>query len=237
MMMTPEQCNALKMREAVLLSEWHTRWQEQHSTYQWFNEDGIVDYKRWFALPDGKHILVLLKETNGLQNSLTDFLRHGGSQTYWRTWNNVARWTNLVLNGTYWEFVSRAELDDMVRNIAVVNLKKYAGGARANRKEILSAASKDIDLLKRQIMLYEPDIILTGGWNLVSDFLHDTIFQDTAVWSQPNDVTQLWYYETDKIIPNDKSRKTLVISMPHPNRAAKRWTIELEKVLRETNRV
>lgn len=81
-------------------------------------------------------------------------------------------------------------------------------------------------------MLYEPDIILTGGWGLVSNFLHDTIFQDTAVWNQPNELTQLWYYETNQI---SQDHKTLVVSMPHPNRAAKRWTLELEKVLRVTH--
>lgn len=233
-MMTQEQRDALQAEETALLADWHIRWHEKHANYQWFNEDGIVDYDRWAALPDGKHILVLLKETNGLHGSLTDFLRSGGSPTYWRTWNNATRWANLILNGTYWKFVSRAELDDMVRNIAVVNLKKYAGGSRANRKEVLDEASKDIDLLKRQITLYEPDIILTGGWNLVSDFLHDTIYEDTAVWNRPNETTQLWYYETAQITPN---HKTLVVSMPHPNRAAKRWTLELEKVLRTTNRI
>ena len=229
--MTPEQQNDLQARENALLAEWHIRWHEEHADYQWFNDDGIVDYERWAALPDGKRILVLLKETNGLPGSLTDFLRHGGSSTYWRTWNNVARWVNLILNGTYWEFVSRTELNDMVRNIAVVNLKKYAGGARASRKEVLAEASKDVDLLKEQIELYEPDIILTGGWGLVSDFLHDTIFQDAAVWNRPNAITKLWYYETQIT----QKHKTLVVSMPHPNRAAKQWTLELENVLRETN--
>lgn len=230
-MMTPEQRDALQSAENALMTDWRIRWHEKHANYQWFNADGIVDYERWAALPDGKHILILLKETNGLQGSLTDFLRHGGNQTYWRSWNNVARWANLILNGTYWKFVSRPELNDMIRNIAVVNLKKYAGGARANRKEVFEEALKDADLLKQQIMLYEPDIILTGGWGLVSNFLHDTIFQDTAVWNQPNELTQLWYYETNQISQN---HKTLVVSMPHPNRAAKRWTLELEKVLRVT---
>lgn len=232
--MTLEQRNELLAHEKALLSEWHIRWREKHAGYQWFNDDGIVDYERWASLPDGKHVLVLLKETNGLQGSLSDFLRHGGSPTYWRTWNNVARWANLILNGTYWEFVSRADLNDMVRNIAVVNLKKYAGGARANRKEVLTEATKDVKLLKQQIALYEPDIILTGGWGLVSDFLHDTIFEDATVWNRPNAVTQLWYYETNQIT---QKHPTLVVSMPHPNRAAKQWTLELEKVLHQTNQM
>ena len=35
--------------------------------------------------------------------------------------------------------------------------------------------------------------------------------------------------------PSEK--ETLVVSMPHPNRAAKCWTLELEKILRETGRL
>lgn len=228
-MITQKQLEKLQNEESALLAAWQRRWHEKHAQYQYFNRDGIVDLERWAALPDGKHILILLKETNGLQDSLTDFLRNGGSSTYWRTWNNVARWVNLILNGIYWEFVSKPDLDDMMHNIAVVNLKKYAGGARANRREVAAEAAKDIDLLKQQITLYAPDIILTGGWGLVSDFLHDTIYQDSAAWNPPDSNTALWYYETNKITPE---HKTLVISMPHPNRAAKRWTLELEKVLR-----
>ena len=81
-MMTQEQRDVLQADEAALLADWKVRWYEKHADYQWFNEDGVVDYDRWAALPDGKHILVLLKETNGLHGSLTDFLHSGGSPTY-----------------------------------------------------------------------------------------------------------------------------------------------------------
>lgn len=79
----------------------------------------------------------------------------------------------MILNGTYWKFVPKSSLDDMVRNIAVVNLKKCPGGAIASSKAVRQAARQDADLLKCQIQLYEPDIILTGGWGLVSNILHE----------------------------------------------------------------
>ena len=156
-----------------------------------FNTDGIVDYERWAALPDGKHIVVLLKETNALSGGLVDFLSHGGSKTYYRTWNNVARWANMILNGTYWKFVPKSALDDMVRNIAVINLKKCSGSAHASAKAVRQAARQDANRLKRQIQLYEPDIILTGGWGLVSNILHDEILADDAEWVKPNGQTAL----------------------------------------------
>lgn len=234
MAMTQKQLETLLADEAALFVEWHSRWQEEHPDYPWFNEDGIVDPERWHTLPDGKRILLLLKETNDLHGSLTEFLRQGGSATYGRTWNNVARWAAVILYGEYWDNVPREKLNDIVRNLTIVNLKKYAGGASAKPHEIATEAAKDTDLLRKQITLYAPDIILTGGWGLVSNFLHDTIYQDAAVWHKPDTDTVLWYYKTDQITPQ---HKTLVISMPHPNRAAKRWTMELEKVLHVTKRV
>ena len=145
--------------EAALMTEWRTCWQEKHAEYPYFNEDGIADYELWFTLPDGKHILVVLKETNGLQGSLVEFLRHDGNG---KTWNNVVRWAKMALDGVYLENISQNEFQNIIRSIAVINLKKYAGGTRAN---------------------------------------------------------------------------ALVVSMPHPNRSAKSWTLELEKVLRITGRL
>lgn len=81
-------------------------------------------------------------------------------------------------------------------------------------------------MTSEQIQLYEPDIILTGGWGLVSNILHDEILADDAEWVKPNGQTALWYYTSDSVC---SEKETLVVSMPHPNRAAKCWTLELEK--------
>ena len=92
-------------------------------------------------------------------------------------------------------------------------------------------------MTSEQIQLYEPDIILTGltgGWGLVSNILHDEILADDAEWVKPNGQTALWYYTSCSVC---SEKETLVVSMPHPNRAAKCWTLELEKILRETGRL
>lgn len=224
----------LMLEENRLMQDWERHWQECHSTYPYFNRDGIVNYSQWMQMPVGKHILVILKETDALQGSLAEFLDYGGSDTYYRTWNNVARWVRMILDGTYLDRIDRDVLDRTVREIAAINLKKYAGGTKANSREVKAIALDDLKLLKRQVRLYEPDIILTGGWGLVSDFLHDYILEEPCLWYDPrqrkdqeND-PDLWYFWTHKIC---ESKPTLVISMPHPNRAAKRWTLELKKVL------
>ena len=51
-------------------------------------------------------------------------------------------------------------------------------------------------ITSEQIQLYEPDIILTGGWGLVSNILHDEILADDAEWVKPDEETALWYYKS-----------------------------------------
>ena len=55
--------------EQILMSEWEKRWQERHMEYPHFNRDGIVSYEIWSKMPEGKHILVILKETDALEGS------------------------------------------------------------------------------------------------------------------------------------------------------------------------
>ena len=104
----------------------------------------------------------------------------------------------------------------------------------ANNREVKKIALEDVDLLRRQVRLYQTDIILTGGWGMVSDFLHDHILEEDRAWYDPRKrkdrerEPDLWYFRTDKVC---EGKSTLVISMPHPNRAAKKWTLELQKVL------
>ena len=218
------------------MDQWERHWKARHSSYPYFNRDGIVNDGQWEQIPEGKHILVVLKETNGLEGSLAEFLDHGGNDTYYRTWNQVARWVQMILYGTYLDRVDRETLNRTVQKIAVINLKKYAGGKTAKAREVKAAAMEDLPLLKRQVRLYQPDIILTGGWGLVSNFLHDEILEEGCAWKNPYQETaseenpDLWYFWTRRVWGD---KPTLVVSMPHPNRAAKKWTMELQKLLRK----
>ena len=53
--MTSEQIQQLRRDEAMMMAEWSASFVQPCC----FNTDGIVDYERWAALPDGKHIVVL----------------------------------------------------------------------------------------------------------------------------------------------------------------------------------
>ena len=52
--------------------------------------DGIVNPEKWEKT--STKVMFVLKETNGLDGDLRDFLKAGGKCT---TWNNIARWSAL----------------------------------------------------------------------------------------------------------------------------------------------
>jgi len=80
---------------------------------------------------------------------------------------NLARWSALYDN----PLLSMEEIDASDRKkrvehlcrIAVVNLKKIAGGSTAQPKEIWEYAEKYWDLLEEQFKLYRPNLTIAGG--------------------------------------------------------------------------
>ena len=140
----------------------------------------------------------------------------------------------MILNGTYWEFVPKSFAGRYGAEYRCGKPEKVSG--RCHRKLKSGTAGRpagcgptetsDTALRTRN----HPDRRL----GLVSNILHDEIFADDAEWIRPNEETALWYYKSSLVCTG---KETLVVSMPHPNRAAKCWTLELEKILRETGRL
>lgn len=59
------------------------KWQKARPEYNNFNEDDIINKEYWENMASSKKILFILKETNGLEGSLTSFLKNEGSSTYY----------------------------------------------------------------------------------------------------------------------------------------------------------
>ncbi len=129
--------------------------------------DGVVSFED-YAKSNCK-ILFVLKEVNSDETDwdLREFLRNGGRD---RTWNNICRWVKGIRNidkDYNWKDIvniEEAERKEYLKSIAVLNLKKYTGGkAVANNDEIFEYAVSDSELLKRQVDIYEPDLIILCG--------------------------------------------------------------------------
>jgi hypothetical protein len=204
-------------------NELFNRWKNEMALS--FNADGIINLKIWGKT--SPKIMFVLKETNALKGDLRHFLASGGSDTYYRTWNNVVRWTEVVLCDTYSEHIDDERRTKILSHVCAVNLKKECGGAKSKKSEIQFAARRDSEFIKEQMSLYLPDLVITCGFGLVGDTLRDIIYNEkNSEWK--HDINELYYYKSVEI---NKNKPIYVISMPHPNRASKtKWCEQLREL-------
>lgn len=170
--------------------------------------DGIVDDQ---AYQNAKYrIVYIMKEANGGKGwSLTEFLKEGGRP---QTWNTVARWTEAILNlgtcrelnWTYLEDKNDERRKQYLRCIGVVNLKKTSGTFVSDEQEIFKSALENRDIIKKQIDLYQPNIIICCGTGdaFVKSYFNNISFS----WSRTK--RGIWYIKKD-----DK----VIISFLHPS--------------------
>lgn len=144
--------------------------------------DGVVCWEE-YAKSKCK-ILFILKEVNSDENDwdLRDFLLDGDRSF---TWNNIIRWImgirNLDLNYNWKdiEIISKIERKKYLKTIAAINLKKETGGtAVADNDNIYKCAIEDRELLKNQVDIYEPDLIICCG---TANEFFDSVYKDIDV--------------------------------------------------------
>ena len=187
----------LKQQEKELFARWITK-----RNYKYFISDGISDEKEW---SNQKYkILFVLKEANWENDNadLCEFLLSECSSTYWKTWNNIARWAKALLEkGEYPRYVIKSDKSYWIRKIAFMNLKKAGGDAVAENETIREYATADKAFLKEQIELYEPDIIICCGRGVGknADILHDIVFEKSQVslWQEPLTESRYNYFVAD----------------------------------------
>lgn len=199
-------------KENELFKQWQTA-----KNYKIFAKDGVVNPEQWEL--ESYRILYILKEVNYDKPDfdLRDFLKTGGSPTYWKTWNNIARWTKAILEGgDYLGYVSKDEKTKWLSRIAAMNLKKVGGKAQSNDLEIREYAINDSKEIREQIGLYNPDIIICcgRGTGKNADLLYENVFQvedKLSPWQPPIEEYNYFYVQLD-----DSDKKIPVVSFYHP---------------------
>ncbi|UYZ38010.1 hypothetical protein OD350_10170 [Clostridium beijerinckii] len=200
-------------------NELFKRWQASKN-YKTIAKDGVIDPEHW-KLEQYK-ILYVLKEVNYYEEDfdLREFLKNGGSSTYWKTWNNIARWTKAILEGgDYLRNVSKDEKTKWLSRIAAINLKKVGGKSEADDGEIREYAINDSKELLEQIGLYNPDIIICCGRGngKNADLLYENVFQvegkesKLSTWQPPIEGYNYFYVQLD-----GDEKKIPVVSFYHP---------------------
>ncbi|MCD8343423.1 MAG: hypothetical protein LUC19_03440 [Oscillospiraceae bacterium] len=167
--------------------------------------DGVIDEREYLAAR--YKIAYILKEVNGGEGwDLRDVVRAGNRV---QTWNSIARWTEGILS---WEkdfLWSDMEKDNEARRktqlkkIAVINLKKTSGGYTAENELVHKAAVDNASVIKRQLDLYSPDIIICCGTE--SAFVDSCYADAEPEWKST--ARGVWYF---------MDGERIIISFVHP---------------------
>lgn len=141
----------------------YEEWKITRPEYNLVN-DGILDSGKWAS--SKSKIQFLLKESHGftnIRNKSHDITAGDGNHF----WYNITRWwlsVDMHYSNQHLEFPSNnhlKKLHPLISDIAYVNVKKTIGKSRSTAKDIMIYAKKDKDLLRRQIDLIAPKVVIT----------------------------------------------------------------------------
>ena len=165
------------------------KWKEQRpADKEGFVYDGVVDAEEWFK-NSGEKILFVLKEAYSSNKQdewiLTNWLCGrkciencpNVCNKCWpsgMTYNHVAEAVYMILNPSlgfdeWLGLKARKSMDfkcarkELLKKIAVVNIKKYDGESQSSDKKLKEHIKKHGELLKRQIANISPTVIICGG--------------------------------------------------------------------------
>ena len=124
--------------------------------------DGAVNPERY------DNILFLLKEAYTDNKSETwDICDWLNADVKYALWNRVAEWAWGIRNTTIdavapYRELTQAEKSEAIQSIALVNIKKIYGKPTSDESELDAYAASNQKLLRREIEILQPNIIVCG---------------------------------------------------------------------------
>ena len=154
-------CGTRTERLNKLFAEWK---QKRKKEAERMCLDGIICEKNYERA--NPKLLFVAKEPNNPERPGSNY-REGFSKEVKHTFSKrLCEWAYGVWNGfpSLSEFDAKADTDklEVMRSISFMNLKKVGGTGKADHEKIRSVTNRDKDLLRRQIEIIDPDIIIGG---------------------------------------------------------------------------
>lgn len=183
--------NKIYYKSEVLKNKWKDEFMASHDNcIVW---DGIINYDEWFK--NNLKIMFLLKEAFS-KNNETEWniaeainedngIFYVGNQANQAMQNRVAEWAYAVDEGINDNSITKEEALNKHREkprksmlkAAWVNIKKIDGIQYSNSTDLTTFVKRNNKLLKEQIGLINPNIILCGGtFNLAKKELFENSF-------------------------------------------------------------
>ncbi|MBX9906080.1 MAG: hypothetical protein K2Y31_17170 [Burkholderiales bacterium] len=170
-----------------------SRWCElSHHRNKPFIKDGIIDIHRWEHAP--RKVLLLLKEAYGEEDAtegydLRKVIRDEWNGPKYKIWWTAAYWCYAIHHSksTFSKFPSDDEAyalaSESLLSSATINVKKSNGKSISDSDEITQHAMRDGDLIRLQIELINPEIVICGNtWGAVQHLWPDAVPTYDLVW-------------------------------------------------------
>ena len=129
--------------------------------------DGIIREENYESVE--LKLLFVAKEPNHPEGPGFDFREAFSKEVKYAFSKRLCEWAYGVWNGfpSLSEFDAKADTDklEVIRSISFMNLKKVGGAGSADHERIRSITDRDKDLLRRQIEIIDPDVIIGGVGN------------------------------------------------------------------------
>lgn len=206
----------IRQTENELFEKWKLKYSDKP-----FISDGVFCPEQWEN--EAIRITFVLKEANWSEDDcdLCEYLLSEPSGTYGKTWNNIVRWAEAILEGN--RFVEKIENSDKTRwlkRISFLNLKKVGGGGKADSELIREFAHNDAVFIWEQLNLYQPDIIVCcgRGTGKNADLLYEEVIPHNmrGVWNKKGEAITERRYNFFHIKFPGVDKETPVVSFLHP---------------------
>jgi hypothetical protein len=178
-----EHANFLADLELGRVDKLLNRWEANYPGML-FVRDGIINEAEWHKAP--KRVVFLLKENNCGPRSFSSMypefkndLRRMCNEI--KPWREIGQWAHCLLCAPQEPSFTDADghHEKGCRQVAIINLKKTAGGNSSSNAEIKRYALEDKEFLVNQLKLLKPDVVVCCGKGFVFP-LAQRLFQDAA---------------------------------------------------------
>lgn len=149
------------MTKNELLDELFAEWIQENPKYtNIFKKDGVIDEDKYVNA--NTQILFIAKEANdnGIQKK-GDFRKWWNETFRYQFSIRLGEWAYGVLyDFPDYSTVAKNDKKEALRSVAFMNLKKSGGTAYANYRRIEDSIKDEADLIKREIEIINPKIIV-----------------------------------------------------------------------------
>ena len=129
-----------------------------------------------------------------------DLAEHLNKHEPWFMWRKVENWTKVLLQ------ILGLSVATPIQNIAVINIKKSEGVSESDYQDILSYAYDDCVLIRKEIELVDPDIIICGA-------TYDYCVK-AGLFDAPQEVAVLKDFGSRKVL---RYGKRIILDCYHPS--------------------